>query len=459
MIITNPVSLISGGSTGTQFLAPVVIDTVARTIAITPGSGILPGATDGVAGQALYSALKLLWKNNSTYLKLPFPLESITPEQFEIINGWSWLNTTTRKALRNCGWAERNAVGAITAMWAGIVTLGTIGSTDQVYYQLNNDTAATANFTFTGPVNEAIQILSDPNGDGNFADGYSYRSYLKIFVREQSKTYSMSSLVDIGVSNMTYIAYRFSITNSFDPDLLIDDAGVVADTATYGGITVTYYTVDQVRDIGGTDRNFRIIINGNGKSTNQIYTKIQYLLRQNANIDSGAGTKTGKVADALLRFVGEKLYSTTGVYVDNFDQAEINNYTFTDTSGVERSFPYIATGIITFNSNLVNDSDAIYRMYYTSVPAGNYGSDAAVLVKNITGSDISGSIAGQSTLSFSFDYDKNNQGGRTPGTDAAITLVAIGLTTGQFVSTTGVIKRDTNQNYSLVAALDRVYTA
>jgi hypothetical protein len=458
MIITNSVSLISGGASGSQFLAPIVIDTSAKTISITPGSGILPSVSDGIAGQALYSALKLLWKNNANYLKLPFPLESITPEQFEIINGWTWLNVTTRKALRSCGWAERNELGNITAMWAGIVTLGSIGVTDQVYHQLNSETAPTNNFTFTGPVNEAIEILSDPAGDGSYVGGFSSRNYFKVFVREASKTHSMSSLVDIGVSNMTYIAYRFSITNNIDPDLLVSDADLEIDTQTYGDITVTYHSVDQVRVIGGVDRTFRVVINGNGKTTNEIYTKVQYLLRQSVDIDFGAGVKIGKVADPLVRFIGEKLYTSQGVYIDNFNQTEINNYTFTDITGAERTFPFVATGTIMFNTNLVNDSDAVYRMYYTSVPSGDYGTDNATLVKNIDGSDISGVVSGRSTISFSFDYDGNNQGGRTVGTDANVTLVAIGLTTGQFVSAVGTIKRDTNQNFSLVAALDRVYT-
>ena len=458
MILTNPLSLIDGGSSGTEFLSPIVINTVARTIAITPGTGILPSNTDGVSGQALYSALKLLWKNNSTYLKLPFPMESITPEQFEIINGWSWSDVTTRKALRSCGWAERNIAGNITAMWAGIITLGEVGNTDQPYYQLDSESAASTNFNFPGSINEAVQILSDPNGDGNFADGFTKRAYFKMFVRVPGKTYSTSSLTDIGVSNMTYIAYRFPLSNGIDPDLLTDDAGIIANPTTYSGINVTYYSVDQVRNIGGTNRNFRVIVNGNGKNINEIYTKIQYLLRQETNINSGAGTKIGKVSNSLFRFIGDRLYTTTGVYIDNFDQADINNFTFTDTAGVERTFPYVATGTIVFNSNLVNDTDAVYRMYFTTTPAGNYGTDNAVLVKNITSDDISGSINGDSSVSFSFDYDSNAQGGRTPGTDANITLVAIGLNTGQFVSATGIIRRDTNQNFSLVAARDRVFT-
>jgi hypothetical protein len=458
MIITNPLLLIDGGPAGTEFFAPISIDTVARTISVIPGSGILPASTDGVTGQALYSALKLLWKNNPTYLKLPFPMESITPEQFEIINGWTWADNVTRKALRSCGWAERNLAGNITAMWAGIITLGEVGASDQPYYQLDSESGESVNFLFPGAINEAIQILSDPNGDGNYADGFSKRAYFKIFVRVPGKTYSTSALTDIGVTNMTYIAYRFPLSNGIDPDLLTSDAGVEGNPGIYNGINVTYYSADQTRIIGGISRNFRVIINGNGRSINEIYTKIQYLLRQDTNINSGDGTKIGKVSNHLFRFIGDRLYTSAGVYIDNFNQTDINNYTFTDVDGVERSFPYVATGTVVFNSNLVNDTDAVYRMYFTSTPSGNYGTSNAVLVKNITGDDISGNINGVESVSFSFDYDSNTQGGRAAGTDANITLVAIGLNTGQFVSATGTIRRDTNQNFSLVAARDRVFT-
>ena len=99
LIITDPTTLITGGDSGTAFAAPLSLDTSAKTITITPGSGVLPAAADGVTGQALYSALKLLWKNNSTYIRFPFPMEAITPEQFEFINGWAPANDVTRKAL------------------------------------------------------------------------------------------------------------------------------------------------------------------------------------------------------------------------------------------------------------------------------------------------------------------------------------------------------------------------
>ena len=59
---------------------------------------------------------------------------------------------------------------------------------------------------------------------------------------------------------------------------------------------------------------------------------------------------------------------------------------------------------------------------------------------------------------WTFDYDGNVQGGRTPATDAPVTVVAIGLQTAQYVRTTSTITRATGQTIAMVAALERNYS-
>jgi hypothetical protein len=97
-------------------------------------------------------------------------------------------------------------------------------------------------------------------------------------------------------------------------------------------------------------------------------------------------------------------------------------------------------------------------MFFTTLPgAGNdFGESGALLVQNSSGVNITGSVSSAS-IPFSFAYDSNVQGGRTSGTDAAVTVVAIGANTAQYVSTTATIARSTGQNISLVAALERNY--
>jgi hypothetical protein len=96
-------------------------------------------------------------------------------------------------------------------------------------------------------------------------------------------------------------------------------------------------------------------------------------------------------------------------------------------------------------------------MFFTTNPGGDFGTSSAILVDNNSGTDISGNVSGSATVSWDFDYDNNVQGGRTAATDAAVTVVAIGLNTGQYVSTTHTITRSTGQTISLVSPLERNY--
>jgi hypothetical protein len=96
-------------------------------------------------------------------------------------------------------------------------------------------------------------------------------------------------------------------------------------------------------------------------------------------------------------------------------------------------------------------------MFFTSIGTSAYGTSAAILVKDANGQTITG-FASAASIGWSFDYDGNTQGGRTPQTNADVTVVAIGLQTAQYVRTTSTITRAVNQTISLVAALERNYS-
>ncbi len=71
--------------------------------------------------------------------------------------------------------------------------------------------------------------------------------------------------------------------------------------------------------------------------------------------------------------------------------------------------------------------------------------------------NMSGKINGQTSYQKTFAYDTNTQGGRTVYTQAPITAVAIGLSTGQFVKATAPIDRSIANSVSLIAPLERNY--
>lgn len=524
-LITDPDSLNQG--------VEVTFSTGAKTIALNTAGNL---STDGVTLKALYSFCKEEWKNDPALIPFPFPFTPITDESFELKDGWDFDSDTSRYLVRTSGWAVVNTSGVTTSRWAGIVGLGSIEANDQIYF--DQGAGSTTNFQLQGQVNQAVEIYSDPNGDGSTADGFDYRTTFALYVREQGQLYNSANLAGIGVTSMSPIAYRFPLSTGNDLKVSESDANIDAN-APYTGMSITYYATPQARVIGGSSYNFGIIVNGNNGTAEQIYEFVQRELRKATDIDANVGGITGKTADSLLRFVGDNLESLnatnpsgggTGVYIDNFQAADTNRISFRDntapTNGI--TFPFVAVTTLNFNANLQNDAAAIYRVFFTTNPAGNYGTANAVLVHandSVSATDISftasdtittggavdfsvfgvgdyihvegsasndgyyeiatvnattittveaiategagasitvsktaiGDVGGSSFVQFDFDYDNNVQGGRTAAQDANITVVAIGLQTGQYVSATGTITRSTQNSVSLVAPLERNY--
>lgn len=145
--------------------------------------------TDGVTMQCLYSFLKEEWRTNSLagtaedLIKYTFPMVSITSEQFEVggVSNSNWefaddsgdganADESPRNLIRTGGWASINNQGEIINNYPGIITLGTLESDSQVYYQLTSATTNPNNFVLTGPVNQSIETLAVAGGasvDGN----------------------------------------------------------------------------------------------------------------------------------------------------------------------------------------------------------------------------------------------------------------------------------------------------
>jgi hypothetical protein len=437
----------------------LTVNETARTITLIASAdgsttnGLI--AKDGVTFQALYSKLVDLWAT-STYQDSPFPLYAIDAlsGQFQIgtdgstFSGWTFATDATRQMLRDGGWSEFSGAGVLQRQYVGIVGLGGVSTGAQLYYQREAADAPT-NFTFTDQCNEGIQVFGDAS-NGNF----DKRSYFKGFVREYAKKYKDSVLADTGKTSTGANIVNLLLSNEDDLKILANDAAMSG--APYSGITVTYFGSDQNRLIGGVNYPFRVIINGNSATLEQIYTKVQYLLRQATDIDTGAGTVIGKTAAALLGFVGDTLETTTGVYIDSIQSADSNRIVFKDQTGVNRTNPYEASGSLNFNAVLVGAGSSYRLMYSAPSGAGNdYGESGAITVLDASDNPITGTISSGS-IAFTFDYDSDTAGG-TAGTDKAVTLIGVRPGSGKFAVATGTLTRSKSISLSLVAEQDRVY--
>jgi hypothetical protein len=204
-------------------------------------------------------------------------------------------------------------------------------------------------------------------------------------------------------------------------------------------------------------RNFKIIIQGNGGTLEQIYAKVQFMLRQSTDINTAgtAGTKLGNIQDELLKFVGDTLVTSQSVYIDGVLSADSNRVEFYDDSNTLRINNYTASGALNFNSVLVG---GVYRLMYTSpTGAGNdYGEAGAITVNDASGTPITGTISSGS-ISFDFDWNGNVQGGYSGSTSRPVTLIAIRPGFGKFAVATGTITQSKSISISVTAEQDRVY--
>ncbi|MEK9767315.1 MAG: hypothetical protein VW683_00225 [Betaproteobacteria bacterium] len=505
----------------------------ARTIGISSstdqGGSLIPplesGSDSGVTFQCLYSFAKEQWKEETDLIKIPFPFISITKNQFDMQNEWNFESDATRYLVRDGGWSVLSGSSNVTTEeWIGVVTLGTLGTTDQVYVQQSGSAAGGTNgaavnnvrqnFVMSGSVNQAIQHYSASVDvvERNF------RNFTKIFVREYQKTYSDASIQEtLSVAEQEYTVYSLPLTNATDTKITTT-AESQATGAPYNEVTITFFTgsgffdwanattyvaEDVVRSAttgryyitlaggtsSGTDADltgssdagvtwfpyeaerlvndtyyaFNTIVDlGSGKnnSIEQGYTRVQYELRLDSDIDDGTQFTTdfvGELTDVLAVFVGDNLITSNGVFIDNFQDADTNSIEFYDVSGSSRTFDFVSAGTIEFNSNLELDPSGSFFMFFTSVPSGDYGTTNAIIVNDNDDLPITGSTSASSQYSFTFDYDNNNQGGRTSGSDASVTVVAIGLETAAYVVQTGTIARSKTNVISLVSALERNY--
>lgn len=535
----------------------IIINKTAFTITLVVSGNL---SNDGVTGAAVYSFLKEEWKNDNTLRAYPFPMLAIDSDagKFAIgrndsgFNSWKWGNETTRTLLRSIGWQEFNSSGILLREYIGVFSGAGIQSSSQAYFYFQNDTTAT-NFVFTGPVNEGVQTYGD-SSNGNFD---KRNEVLTIAVRTQGFTYDQISSTALPqlATGLKPIFAPLTLNESLDADISASD-GTISTTAPYTGMGITFRASSvasntlYTSDLANGPYNFGITIDANNGTTQQVYEFVQYMLRQTTNIDadSTGSSKPGKLQDSLLRFVGSQLQSLnttnadgggTGVAIINFQSTDINDLQFNDNTSTARVFPFVSSGTISFNTNLVNDPDSVFTTFFTfttrnavsdlaisnvlgsnasivsaganlptltqndyiritgssyannngiwevtdaspttsqfdankpdgltlanvtayaaNIDENPFGSPDSIIVQDTTSANISGSISGNSSIAFDFDYDGNVQGGRTSGTDASVTLVAIGLNTAKPVSATGTITRTTGINLSLVAALELNY--
>ena len=314
-----------------------------------------------------------------------------------------------------------------------------------------DDVAAGNNgtFTITDVTASTLTIATSPvltAGTSNTAHlAREFRDNLSLFLREgfdagfgSGKTYAQANLADIGVTTLTYQAYRFPLSNSADLKITNSDATIAARSPE---VLITYFSAPQeftgfVADAASTlspqtTAQFGIVIDARGYTAEEVYEFVQYQLRQAANINDGGSPITvvaGNTADELLSFVGDNLQTLSatnplgggsGVYITNFDSNDTNRLSFADNEfGVtaRRTFPFVAAGTINFNNNLVTDGNANFWMFFeyterfTGAITLTAGSPVSSAVLDMPSTDFVAELSPGDYIALAGFVNENNNG-------------------------------------------------
>ena len=487
----------------------LIMDEVARTYQLVETGNVI--AKDWVAIQTLYSKFVDLWAT-ATYQDSPFPMNVIDAKSGQIQigidagwnpNGWAPADDATRNMQRDGWWEEYDNTWVLLMVFVGIVGLGSVNTGAQEYYQ-TTPTGAPVNFVYDDQCNQWVQVYwNAANGD------FDNRTFFKGYVREQGKKYSDSILADTG--NTATDAYIVNMLLSNETDLNITDLDIEMTNAPYVWVTIEYYdgtwftaaaeetlSIDEVRQdgagrwficttgwtvdaswvadyttnggtavlaafawerlVGALYYAFTVAVAWNAATLQEIYTKVQYDLRQNSDIDTGAWTVIWQTADLLANFVGATLETTVWVYIDNIQTAEANSIKFQDVLGINRENPYASAWAMSFNAVMIWAWSS-YRLMYTTWPwaLDDYGEAWAITVLDNWGTPITWEITATS-ISFDFDYDNDSNGG-TAASDKPVTLIGINPNGSKFAVGTGILDRSKAIKVALVAETDRAYLA
>lgn len=371
------------------------------------GSGT-PVVSDGVTMQCLYSFLKEEWRtksgpaNGEDLIRYTFPIVSITSEQFEIggpSNSW-WdfadnsgdgvdADESPRNLIRTGGWASVNEAGEVINNYPSIVTLGSLDSDAQVYYQLTSSTTVPVDFVLTGAVNQAIETLSVTSGvtgekipvgqittDLNFstsgvtktgadftASGYAVGDAIQVRGAEDSDNNGIFEISAIENSNQTVVITGSTLVSNADDDTAV--LSPVTDNRDYLVLRVRKkaksYAQSEIADIGVSQVN--TIVNR---------FPLAHIDDPAIVLDDGAINGDGTTGDGgndAFQSVTQINTGTEGTLVDNGDGTfDLSNTTDPDWDGanqlyagdtVEITGPASNPNIGVYEVSSVEDTDTV----------------------------------------------------------------------------------------------------
>lgn len=436
------------------------IQRLKKTIQFVEADGL--DFIDGVSTTALASELQTLWDTGG-YDVYPFPYDEGRPaaETLRFVEGWELHNQSTVNAIRD-GAIEiyDGETGLLKQQYMNVTSPGFFNGTGRAYYWQQdpaiNPSATITDFVTQGYVNQLVLIRDVPNS-------IDRRTFFTAKVAEPGRTVSIYDLTtEQSIAELDAKPYFLVLVDQLDL-VLADASGVprvsdatIAGSAPYTSITYSRFSPVVTRSIEGTNYNFNAIIERLGATKEQVHAKLNWLIRQkNTDIDSGSGTLLGGHSPAISSFTGSVV--TYQGFADDTPANERNETVFIDAAGTERRFDIIAAFAFAFFLPAGFSGSATYKVYQESV----FGTDDAPVMDDQNGDPITGTITGNTTVSWAIKYSTFNQNGHPPGTDIPIYLSLSGGANGIKPDVFGVftVQNNTTQSFRIEPTATTAYRA
>lgn len=261
-------------SSGNQLVDRAYVEssglTFGSTGTVTVGTKLF-GLTTASTGKNWYSFLIESWIAQSSLRNVDFPALHDGDESFTLLDGWEF-SSTNWTYLRRCGLRYLDASNVLTATFAGLLSIGDIGSNTAQIQQSDggNQVAASA----TGDIDQLIQIYGDStHGSLDFTGHLVAKAQVNGYI-----TAAYDVIADGGVSALADKLYSFPLN--------LVDAGIATGNPGITGVSITDHGASPVT---WNSKAFSITITDTGSNSGaDIVRWINYNLAQGGTFQGKA---------------------------------------------------------------------------------------------------------------------------------------------------------------------------
>lgn len=410
----------------------------------------------GITLQAIYRRMLFDRENEASLQNYDRFVSSV----FQYAGAWRLVNgikpdssdivglTDERQKIRGSGWQEYAADGGLDRVYFGPFSLNGINAASRPYVLLaEKPVTETTRLAATpidasrdGDYSEAVQVMgstantpSDASA-GNFDFRETHETILS--VRDHGFTTSESTATASGTGTLEGFAIGFGVGNATSPTNTITE-GDLDTAAPFTGMLYTRNAAPVTRTgFNEADGDFTDeLSNTAGGNLTQIRARLDYLFRQDTDIDQNTNGLLGKRMEPPYTVVDGIIVFRSGLFVP-VNVADQQSIRLTDDSGNEKTYPFLVQVDVTVSAAWATDANAWFRcMFLDGASTADFNTATAVTVNDSSSNAVSGTSAdgrvvnlggGSYVVRFVFDYDANNQAGLTAGEDKDVVFLAEG---------------------------------